>query len=198
MLTPNTRIGDFILKTAALSLLIFCLSASKSYAQIGIIPVITAQPTNTIVSNGGTATFHVEVYSLLGVTYSWYHNNVKMTNSTRITGATAATCIISNVGYADGGNYYVEARNLIGPVNSDTVTLSLIYPSVLITSAQMVTNGFRMQMSGPNASNYVVSASTNLNNWTAISTNPAFSGNVIFTDTTAQSRRMRFYRSAAQ
>jgi hypothetical protein len=198
MQTWNKRFWDYTLKTAALSLFLCCLLLpARSYAQL-IKPAITAHPTNTIVSNAATATFKVEAYSLLGMSYSWYHNGVKLNNSSRISGANGATCTILNVGFADAGNYYVEVRNLVGPVDSDPATLSLLYPPVHIDSAQMVTNGLRMQMSGPNASNYVISASTNLANWTSISTNSATTGSVVFTDTTARTRSMRYYRAVAR
>jgi hypothetical protein len=190
--------NNYVLKTGALPLLLCCLLPDRSHAQIGIKPVIIAQPTNTIVTNGVTATFKVEAYSLLGVTYSWYRNGVKLSNTSKISGTDGATCTILNAGYADVGNYYAEVRNLVGPVDSSTATLSLIYPPVYIFSAQMATNGLRMQMSGPNASNYIISASANLTDWTSISTNSALTGSVVFTDTSARTRPMQFYRAIAR
>lgn len=198
MQTWNKRFWDYSLKAAALSLFLCCLLPARSFSQIGVPPVITVQPTNTIVTNGGTATFTVEAFSLVSVTYAWYRNGAKLSNGARILGATDSRCTISNIGFADAGNYYVEVKNLIGPVNSDSAKLSLIYPPVRIESTQMVTNGLRMQLSGPNASNYVVSASTNLVAWTPISTNSATTGSVTLTDTTAKNRLMRFYRAVAQ
>jgi hypothetical protein len=185
------------LKTAAVFLFLCCLLPSNSNAQL-LAPAITEHPTNAVVPNGATATFKVEAYSLLGVTYSWYHNGEKIGNSTRITGANDSTCVISNVRASDGGNYYAQVRNLIGGVESHSATLTLIYPPVALDSIEMVGNGLKIKMSGPNASNYVVFASTNFSNWTAISTNSALNGSVVFTDTTAKNRPMRFYRATAR
>ena len=193
----NKRFWDCVLRTAALSLFLFCLLPAKGNAQL-IKPAITAHPTNTIVSYGASATFTVDAYSLLGMSYSWYHNGVKLSNSAKIGGATDSTCTIANVGAADAGSYYVEVRNIIGPVESNPATLSIIYPPVRINSAQVVTNGLRLQMSGPSASNYVISASVNLTDWAPISTNAALSGSIFFTDTTANTRPMRFYRAVAR
>jgi hypothetical protein len=197
MQTWKKPFWDSVLKTAALSLFLCCLLPAKSFAQL-IKPAITAHPVSTIVSNGGTATFSVEAYSLLGVSYDWYHNGVKLSNSTRISGAESSTCTIQSVGAADAGSYYAEVRNLAGPVYSNPATLSIIYSPVHIDSSRAVTNGVRLQMSGPSASNYVISASVNLVDWTPISTNAALTGSVIFTDTTAQTRPMRFYRAVAR
>jgi hypothetical protein len=196
MQTSNKWFWDYVLKTAALSLFC-CLLTTKGYAQL-IKPAVTAHPTNTIVSYGGTATFEVEAYSLLGMSFSWYHNGVKLSNSAKISGADDSICTIANVGAADAGSYYAKVSNLVGPVESNPATLSIIYPPVRINSAQVATNGLRLQMSGPNASNYVISASVNLTNWTPISTNAALTGSVIFTDTTANARPMRFYRAVAR
>ena len=57
----------------------------------------------------------------------------------------------------------------------------------------------RFVISGPAGSNCVVQASTNLVNWSAISTNPlSGSGTVTITDATAASRNRRFYRALLQ
>jgi hypothetical protein len=197
MQTRNKSFWDYVLKTAALSLLYCCLLPAKGYAQL-IKPAITAHPTNTIVSYGATATFKVEAYSLLGMSFSWYHNGVKLSDSAKISGADDSICTIANVGAADAGSYYAKVSNLIGPVQSNPATLSIIYPPVRINSAQVVTNGLKLQMSGPVASNYVISASVNLKDWSPISTNVALTGSVIFTDTTANTRPARFYRAVAR
>lgn len=184
-------------RIAVLPLLLCCLLPAKSHAQL-LAPAITEHPTNAVVQDGATATFNVEAYSLLGVTYSWYHNGEKISNSTRITGATAHQCMISNVRASDGGSYYAEVRNLIGGVESHPASLKLIYPPVSLDSIQATGSGLKIKMSGPKASNYVVFASSNFINWTAISTNSALNGNVSFMDTAATNYPVRFYRATAR
>src|SRR5688572_15291375 len=99
---------DGAFKIAILSLFLCCLLPVRGNAQL-VAPTITAQPSDTIVTNSGVATFTVDAFLLVGgINYTWYHNGVKINNGTRIKGADKSTCTISNVGFADGGVYSVK------------------------------------------------------------------------------------------
>jgi len=66
-------------------------------------------------------------------------------------------------------------------------------------SLQMTVNGFQFQILGLNgAGPIVVYASTNLIDWTAIFTNPAFIGTVPFIDPAATNLPWRFYKVSEQ
>jgi uncharacterized repeat protein (TIGR03803 family) len=56
-------------------------------------------------------------------------------------------------------------------------------------------NQFVLQLVGSGGSNVVISASTNLQNWIPLVTNPLASGSISFTDTMAASFPQRFYRA---
>jgi hypothetical protein len=58
-----------------------------------------------------------------------------------------------------------------------------------------MTNGCRLQLSGPLLSTYVIEASGNFVNWSPISTNSAPLGTASFLDTAATTNRTRFYRA---
>ena len=189
----STRSEQFLnlrLQKPAVVALLSALCVSQAGAQLPVVPIITVQPTNQNVLIRGTAFLAVQAYSLLGVSYQWYHNGAA------ISGANQSTCIISNLGPADAGSYYVEARNLVGPVNSQTVTVSLTFIPPYCGAAAKANDGFRMRMSGPVLYTYVTWASTDQRNWIPISTNTALDGQAIVTDTAADRYPVRFYRVA--
>jgi len=67
------------------------------------------------------------------------------------------------------------------------------------TSANFLTNGqFQLEFSGAPGSNYVLEATTNLSNWTPISTNPALSNLLDLVDPKATNFPYRFYRARQQ
>jgi mono/diheme cytochrome c family protein len=73
--------------------------------------------------------------------------------------------------------------------------LFTILPGVYFTGAAGFVNGnFEMLLSGPVGSNYVLQASSNLLQWSSISTNTATNSNFTLTDTNTPSATDRFYR----
>jgi hypothetical protein len=54
---------------------------------------------------------------------------------------------------------------------------------------------FQFSLTGPAGSNVVISASTNLQNWLPLATNPLGSGSLTFTDTLATNFPSRYYRA---
>jgi hypothetical protein len=62
----------------------------------------------------------------------------------------------------------------------------------------MTANGLELQISGPDSSTYIISASTDLSDWTPIFTNYTDLGNMTFTDTSATNNPVRFYRVEAR
>jgi hypothetical protein len=153
--------------------------ALPGLGQLGLPPKITAQPVSTTVSNGGTVVFTVEAYSLLGVSYKWYHNGVA------ISGATQKSYTVNNAEYPDTGAYSVECRNLIGAETSNPATLTVLYPPLRFSASRMTDKGFKLQMAGPSPFTYVIWASTDFANWSPVATNTAFSGGAVFIDAAA-------------
>jgi hypothetical protein len=67
-------------------------------------------------------------------------------------------------------------------------------PGIFFVRAGQFTNGaFQMTFAGPTGSNYVLQVSTNLVQWTSISTNTPLSAPFVIKDTNAQGTS-RFYR----
>jgi uncharacterized repeat protein (TIGR03803 family) len=94
------------------------------------LPVITSQPTNQAVLEGMTATFSVETASNALLSYQWQFNNgsgfTNLTDLGGISGSMTSSLTISNVSPADVGTYSVMVSNAVGPVTSESATLTLI------------------------------------------------------------------------
>lgn len=76
-----------------------------------------------------------------------------------------------------------------------TINLTPVTVPLRFVSQQRTTNGIKLELSGPGASIYIFQASTNLTDWTPISTNFKASGNIVFTDTWTTNNVVRFYRA---
>jgi hypothetical protein len=123
-------------------------------------------------------------------------------NSATLSGATSTTLTLTNAQATDTGNYTVVVTNVAGSVTSAVATLTVTNsappapPS--LGAAGMTTNGFTFQLSVSVGQTYVILVTTNLQDWTPISTNVALTGNVVITDPAATNCIMRFYRAMVQ
>ena len=180
------------LPSAVCAVLFLCLLAPEGYSQVGLPPVITAQPSDQAVPNGGSAAFEVKATSLTTMTYKWFRNGI------RINGATSSTYTIPSSQPNDAGTYYVEVKNLTGTVISSNAVLTLIAPSnapLLIRPPRLTTNGATLNLSGPALYSYVLQWSSNGLDWTAVETSFAASGSIDITDNDARLEGHRLYRA---
>src|ERR1051325_984127 len=96
-------------------------------------PVITTQPANVTVAEGGAAAFSVQVANAIGVTYQWLRGGVN------IPGATANTYVLSPVTLGDGGSTFrCFVSNSFGSTNSTTATLFVNADSTRPTLSSVV------------------------------------------------------------
>ena len=103
-------------------------SATSTNATLNVlpasIPLITAQPTNTLAYIGYTATFTVSATGTPTLAYQWYTNGVK------VTGATAASYKTPVLSAAYNALVYsVIVSNGYGPVTSSNATLTVVAPT---------------------------------------------------------------------
>jgi hypothetical protein len=82
-------------------------------------PMITQQPANTTVAQGGNATFNVTASGTGPLTYQWRFGGGA------IGGATANSYTVTNAQPAQGGNYQVVVSNSFGSVTSMVATLTV-------------------------------------------------------------------------
>ncbi|HLX70098.1 MAG TPA: immunoglobulin domain-containing protein, partial [Verrucomicrobiae bacterium] len=119
-------------------------------------PVITNQPTPSVVANGSIGVFNVAA-SGGGLTYQWFKNGSPLSNGGNITGATNSTLAISPVGAGDVANYFVTVTSgCLASTNSTTNGLSIDSPANLT-----------WQGNNPN-SNWDLSTTANFNTGPAV------------------------------
>jgi len=152
-------------------------------------PVFSAQPTNVIVTLGGTATFTAAASP--ATSYQWMFNSAPVTNGNGISGATTSTLTIANFKAAQTGVYSVVATNSAASssdrpyTSSQTATATgesfNLYPVITIN--------------GINGSTYVSQYATSVGGpYTSFSTNTAGTGPIIVVDTTSPLSLAKFYR----
>jgi hypothetical protein len=157
---------------------------------VNVPPVITTQPLSQTVAQGQSVSFSVEASGMAPLGYQW------SLNGTALSGATSSTLTLNNVQTTDAGGYTVVITNFAGSVTSAVATLTVIAPSLY--AAAMTSNGFIFQLSVPVGHTYVILASTNLQDWTPLSTNVALTASAVFTDAAATNCDRRFYRVMVQ
>ena len=81
-------------------------------------PVIDTQPSDEIISEGGSVTFTVVVNSTSAVSYQWSFDGVEIEN------ATESTYTIASVVEANYGSYVCRVANEDGSVDSRVALLS--------------------------------------------------------------------------
>lgn len=198
---PLFKAGQIV----AICLFCFGIGVSRSYAQLGGPPQMTVQPVGLSVQNGGSATFIAAAASLTPMTYQWYKSNPSGNGKQKIGNQGTPllglmTCTVSNI--TSSANYWVMVKNTSGNVMSSNAVVVVVLPTVTnilnVASSGLTAAGFKLHLSGPSGSNYVIYASSDMVNWTPISTNAAPSGTVDFTDTDATNHAFRYYRGLIQ
>lgn len=151
----------------------------------GTAPVITNQPVNQTVAQGGNVTFTVGADGTLPLSYQWRFNLAN------ISGATSASYTRSNVQPAHVGNYSVIVSNSAGFTTSSNAALTLIIPQPALTTPAAGV----LQWAGLSNLNYTVQTSTNLaqTNWTTLGTAMSPDGTIFFTNAPATNSE-RYYR----
>lgn len=113
-----------------------------------------------------------------------------------IPGATSGTFTLSNVTTNDTGYYSVVASNSLGTGVSRIAHLQVYATqAATIRGWSYLTNQFQQVVSGITGSLYIVEASTNLINWSAVETNTTTFTNI---DNTITNYPYRFYRVRTQ
>ena len=164
---------------------------------IAALPFVTNSPASQSVRVGSNVTFTVGGTGAATLAYQWLFNGVKRT------GAIAATLTLTNVQTTNAGNFAVVITNAFGSVTSSPAMLTVTNPPLALTFTG--TNGaagfgggpFSFWITGPPGSNVVIAASTDLQTWIPLTTNPLGAG-FTFTDALATNYLRRFYRATLQ
>jgi hypothetical protein len=105
------------------------------------------------------------------------------------------TLVLDHVGVGNAGAYEVVVSNPYGSVTSSVVNVTVVMP-VVLSAPQMAMGetNFAFQLSGPAGGNYVLQTSTNLLNWSSVSTSTITSGGTLTLTNAIPDDNRRFYR----
>jgi alpha-tubulin suppressor-like RCC1 family protein len=103
-----------------------------------VAPVVTAQPVASRATAGGEVVFTVKV-SGSGLSYQWRKDGVALVNGGGVSGATAATLVLTGVAARDAGSYDVVLSNASGSATSAAVMLA-VDPSARLANLSVRAN----------------------------------------------------------
>jgi hypothetical protein len=122
-------------------------------------------------------------------------------NRIRKVSESSPTLVLSNVNLGNAGNYTVIITSPYGSVTGAVATLTVTVPNtlpqIIATNASFgfLTNQFGFDFSGAFGQTIVVDASTNLLQWTPLSTNIVGGNALYFFDPASTNFPWRFYRA---
>lgn len=151
-------------------------------------PSITSHPQSQDVVAGSNAVFSIVASGdgLLG--YQWRFNEG------RLPGETGTTLTLTNVQASHAGLYSVVVSNIIGSATSQPAQLAVVIQPVL-SEVEVLTNGLaRFNILGNTNRTYHVEVSTNLTDWSTLTSLLYTNGPLPYTDTTSPGVTNRFYR----
>jgi enediyne biosynthesis protein E4 len=111
-------------------------------------PIITNQPQNQTVAVSNTATLTVGATGTQPLAYQW-QQAFDLANYVDRPEGTNSTLVITNVQYADSGNYRVIVTNADGAITSDVATLSVQWPptnAIVIPTNSLVSLGVNVTL----------------------------------------------------
>ena len=167
-------------------------SSNATVTVLAFSPTILVQPTNQNVLQGDTATLVVIAAGSLPLSYQWKFNG------TNLPDATNDSLVLTDVQFAQAGDYTVEVANPDDSVlSSDALlTVSPVSYSATLGSFTLSSDGQpQFSVSGVSGVSYAILASTNLTDWEPLITNTSPFN---FSDTNAVSFPQRFYRAVYQ
>lgn len=198
----SSNVGMRWVQKTAICLAFFWLFVASADAQFLSIAV---QPSDQTVIKGDTATFHVQVATLLALstTYQWQMNGKDIPGAS---GSQLLTLLGGDFAYSvthasplNVGNYSLKLSSLLsGTVTSSSAALTVVNTPVTVTSVKAGTDGFHLHLTGITGVNFVVSASTNLVNWIPVYTNTSLTGSADYTDAAAANFPARYYKVSVQ
>ena len=148
------------------------------------------QPESRSVLPGGTTSFHANASGFGLLSYRWWHDGAA------VAGATNRTLLFAGVQAGDLGSYQVWVTNTCGALGSSAVTLTLVEPPRLGGAVWLGTGRFGFSLTGPPGMSCAIEVSTNLLQWSPLTTLTLTNGSGFFEDAGATNAPAAFYRAA--
>ncbi len=168
------------------------VTSQVAHLTVLVPPAFVTVPTSLSVTSGSPASFQVAATGTAPLTYTWFFQGAP------IAGANTDTFAIPSTTTADTGDYTVQVSNAAGSITSSPAHLEVqeLIATPLkfgpITSADGVVS---LQLTGPIRTTYVLWVSTDLTQWTPISTNSVLDGVFSFQEPVDPAAPLRFYRA---
>ena len=168
----------------------------------GIITTVAGNGSKGYFGDGGVAT-NAELNNPYGVAVDATGNLlIADTENNRIRKVVlqGPTLALNDANFENAGAYDVVVSSPYGSVTSSVVNVTITLPP-LILSASQITIGktnFTFLLSGPGGSNYVLQASTNVLNWSSVSTSTIPVSGSIYLTNVISGYNSRFYRAYLQ
>lgn len=152
-------------------------------------PLILVPPQSQTANPGSTVTLGVTVSGSIPFSYQWRFNGVD------IAGATDGALILPNVQPIDSGYYTVLVNNTGGAALSSAAVLNVALRPVLVSPHFIGGQIFQFTLVGETGRDYAIEASSNLSNWSVVTTVNNVTGQVQFTQTNGLSPSLRCFRA---
>ena len=130
-----------------LKVLILALSCNHSLGQATTPPRIFNQPQSEVINLGGRVSFSTDLN--LFSRFQWYHNEEPLSFGTN------RSVTLTNLTFADSGNYRVAISNNIGSVTSNPAILTVVPRAQLRSVASVASGGFAMWVKVRNHRAYI-------------------------------------------
>ncbi|MBG88221.1 MAG: hypothetical protein CMO80_15140 [Verrucomicrobiales bacterium] len=152
---------------------------------VNIPPEITLQPNAQNVPVGNPVTFSVAALGNEPLSYQWRLNGVP------IPGATSNSLSIANINPSNLGLYDVIVQNPISSIISSPAGLALTAPFSMVSPPSNGT--FQFNIFGTDGQRLRIDGSSNLSDWTTLTTNTVSGTTTTFSDSNA-TNAFRYYR----
>ena len=164
----------------------------------GIIITVAGNGTSGYSGDGGAAT-NAALYYPQGVAVDSFGNLFiadMYNNVIRKVVIQGPTLLLNDVSFGNAGAYDVVVSSPYGSVTSSVVNLTITLPPIILSAPQVTAGNtnFTFLLSGPSGSNYVLQISTNLLNWSSISTSTIPVSGYVNLSNAISGYNQRFYR----
>ena len=147
------------------------------------------QPQSVVIAPGTPASFHANASGFGSLGYQWLHAGVPVPS------ATSKTLALPAAQFGDAGPYAVVVTNACGSLTSAVATLTVALPPRLSAITGFGGNGFQFLLEGQVGLRCAIEKSTNLVEWTLVSTVTLTNSPLSVLDPSATNAPVAFYRA---